>query len=381
MSGLYVHVPFCEQHCHYCTFPIAVLPASEHSAYVDRVCRELELAGVEGRFETVYLGGGTPSLLRGELIGRLIGRFADHAREVTIEANPGTLSDDGVRAFLDHGVNRVSLGAQSFDSADLVAAGRLHSPQDTRRDVERLRRLGIENLSLDLIAGLAGQQPQAWSRSLESLLQLDPDHVSIYMIELEDSAIWARRRARDPGSFDFPDDDRLASFAAEADDRLTEAGYRHYEISSWARPGRECRHNIGYWNGSEYCGAGLGAHSLMGGERFWNTRSFSHYARSIDGGELPIAGTERWTPRMRLEEAFLVGLRQLDGIDIRTLSADLGFAYPEAWFGRVHDLEEAGIVEFPDPILKLTRRGWLVASGVAEELVWPDLLSTSEVIP
>ncbi len=381
MSGLYVHVPFCEQHCHYCTFPIAVLPASEYSAYVDRVRRELEMADVSRRWETVYLGGGTPSLLPGEVIGRLIGPFVDHASEVTIEANPGTLSDDKVRAFMDHGVNRVSLGAQSFDSGDLAAAGRLHSPDDTRRDVERLRRLGVKNLSLDLIAGFPHQRPEAWSQNLRSLIELDPDHVSIYMIELEDSAVWTRRRARDPASFDFPDDDRLASFAAEADDRLTEAGYRHYEISSWARPGRECRHNVGYWNGSEYRGVGLGAHSLTGGERYWNTRFLSDYARAIDMGALPIAGRERWTPQIRLEEAFLVGLRQLDGIDIRKLAVDLDFLYPEAWFVRVNDLEEAGIVEFLDPILKLTRRGWLVASGVAEELVWPGLLSTSEAIP
>lgn len=379
VPGLYIHIPFCEQHCHYCTFPVVVVPESEHAGYVDRLRAELAMVSLAGPLETVYLGGGTPSLLAPELIGRVLGNVNRDAGEITLEANPGTLVEDGVKAFVAHGVNRVSLGAQSFHRTDLEAAGRLHSPDDTRRDVALLRRNGLDNISIDLIAGLPHQGTRAWTENLDAAIALDPDHVSIYMLEIEDSAVWAKRRDREgAASLRFPDDDLLATFAIEADDRLTDAGYHHYEISSWARPGRDCRHNVGYWNGSDYRGIGMGAHSLVGDVRFWNTRSFSAYREAVEKGRLPVAGSENRTPRIRLEEAMLVGLRRLDGFDVRSVATELSIEYPPEWFERVERLEEAGIVRFDDPVLQLTRRGWLLASGVAEELLCPDLLSILE---
>lgn len=370
--GLYLHVPFCEQHCHYCTFPVAVRPTSEHAGYVRRLKTEMALAGLPARPRTVYLGGGTPSLLPTESVADLLdGRLGDDV-EVSIEVNPGTLTDGAARRYRAAGINRVSLGAQSFDAGELRMAGRLHAPDDTVRDFHALRDAGFGNVNLDLIAGLPNQDRDAWERNLDWIGRLSPDHVSIYLLELEDSAVWARQ------GFGRRADGDHGWFYRRAMDRLGDAGYLHYETSSWARPGRECRHNVGYWTGVPYRGLGLGAHSLMDGKRFWNTRSLNEYQARIDSGELPIAGAEDRTPRVRIEEAFLLGLRRRGGFDAADVARDLGIDYPRDWFDRVERLADAGFVSFDGRILKLAPAGLLVVDSVVEELLCPSLLSICE---
>jgi len=376
--GLYIHIPFCEQHCHYCAFAISTERSPAYAPYVDRLLRELRLSELAGGPRTLYLGGGTPSLLDPGLIRRLfepLGRPGGRMpEEVTIEANPGTLTDAGLAAWRDLGINRISLGAQSFDETDLERAGRLHSNRDTIRDYEMLCRAGFENINLDLIAGLPGQEPRRWLQNLDWVERLAPEHVSVYLLELEDSTIWARQEQG------VHPDDTHAWFYEAAADRLGQLGYRHYEVSSWARPGKECRHNLGYWNRVPYRGLGLGAHSFIDNERFWNTRSMSVYAGHLDRDELPLDGAETLSPRMRLEEAFLLGLRQVSGFDVGSVASELGFGYPEEWFERVRFLESAGLVEFDGRILKLAPRGWVLASGITEELLCPPLLSICEAI-
>ena len=370
--GLYLHVPFCEQHCHYCTFPIAVLPDSEHAPYAARLKIELERAELSGLPGTVYLGGGTPSLLSPSLIEDLLEGVLGGADEVSIEVNPGTLSEESARTYRSLGIDRVSLGAQSFNADELRAAGRLHAPADTVRDFERLRREGFANINLDLIAGMPGQSREVWDHNLDWVERLGPDHVSIYLLELEDSAVWARRGVATHGDEDH------SWFYLRAAERLEAAGLVHYETSSWSRPGAECRHNIGYWNGAPYRGLGLGAHSFMDGKRFWNVRSVPEYARRIDAGELPIAGVEVRTPRIRIEEAFLLGLRQMRGFDVTDVVKGLGIDYPPDWFERVEQLREAGLVSFDGRILKLAPAGLLLANSITEELLCPSLLSICE---
>ena len=373
--GTYVHIPFCEQHCHYCAFPVVVMPESAHAAYTERLQAEIRLANLPATTETLYLGGGTPSLLASELLQSLLATLPPGATEVSLEANPGTLDRARMNNFRELGINRISLGVQSFDANDLKTAGRLHHATDSVRDFEGLRNAGFENISIDLIAGLPGQEHRAWEENIAWVERLRPDHVSVYLLELEDSSLWAKHRPQ------MPTDDAYAWFYSTIAERLARAGYDHYEISSWAVPGAQCRHNLGYWTEVPYRGLGLGAHSFIDGKRFWNTRSMSEYRIKLDRGESPIDQIEERTPRIRMEEAFLLGLRRMDGFDVWAVAKDIGIDYPQEWFDRMDSLVNEGLVEFDGKILKLRPPGWLLANGVIEELLCPTLLSICEATP
>jgi oxygen-independent coproporphyrinogen-3 oxidase len=195
------------------------------------------------------------------------------------------------------------------------------------------------------------------------------------MLDVEDRSIWGKDRS------DIPADDLFASFYTEAVERLANAGYVHYEISNWARPGFQCGHNLKYWTGAPYRGFGVSAHSFSLTHRYWNTASMADYAAMIDSGNLPVAGREELSREIRLEEAFMIGLRRTCGFDVWTVAAQLDIQYPQQWFDRVCDLEDAGWVQFDGRFLRLTSAGWLLANGITEELLWPNLLSTSEATP
>lgn len=373
--GVYIHIPFCEQRCYYCAFTVAVSPESAFSPYVDRLAREIVLSGFNDEAGTVYFGGGTPSIIPAALIGRILGHLRLSGGEVSLEANPGTLSEEKVRQYRDLGVNRISLGAQSLEDEDLQRAGRLHKASAVYEDYELLRREGFDNLNLDLIAGLPGQRLETWSRNLDRVMELKPEHLSIYMLDREERSAWSRLP---PG---VPDEDQFAEFYTLAESVLEAHGYTHYEISNWALPGRECRHNIGYWSGVPYRGFGVGAHSFDSARRYWNTTSLSDYARSVDGGRLPLLGEEVLSPATRLEEALMLGLRQAAGVDVRALAAGHGVTYPSEWFVRVEQLREADWVRFDGTVLQLTQKGRLAANSVIEELLWPTPASTFEATP
>jgi oxygen-independent coproporphyrinogen-3 oxidase len=368
--GVYVHIPFCEQHCYYCAFTVAVASEATYEPYMRRLLREIELSGFSDHADTIFFGGGTPSLVAAESIEKIISALPEGATEISIEVNPGTLSDAKLDRYRSAGVNRISLGVQSFHDEDLKSAGRLHSAADVFRDIDSLRKSGFSNISIDLIAGLLHQRRELWRANLAYIEQLRPEHVSIYMLDVEERSAWGQGRT------DIPSDDVFAAFYTEAAALLEKAGYIHYEISNWAKPGYECRHNLKYWTGVPYRGFGISAHSFSKNRRYWNTTSLSEYARMVDAGKLPIAGEEELTREMRLEEAFLIGLRRTCGFDIWSVAADLDVEYTQEWFDRVCDLEDAGWVRFDGKCLSLTPAGWLLASGITEELLWPNLLST-----
>ena len=292
------------------------------------------------------------------------------AVEISIEVNPDTLTDEKLERYLRANVNRISLDVQSFDDEDLKHAGRLHNAADVFRDIDALRNHGFNNISIDLIAGLPYQGSEMWRTNLDWVERLRPEHVSIYMLDREERSAWGKNPA------EIPSDDVFANFYMEAAQRLAGAGYVHYEISNWSRPGFECRHNLKYWTGVPYRGFGVSAHSFSKGHRYWNTASLSHYAQMLDAGRLPISGEEELTREMQLEEAFLIGLRRISGFDIWSVAADLDFQYPSEWFNRVCELEDGGWIQFDGRCLRLTPAGWLLANGVTEELLCPSLLST-----
>jgi oxygen-independent coproporphyrinogen-3 oxidase len=372
--GLYIHIPFCEQRCYYCAFTVAVAPENTFEPYAVRLVREIELAGVNEPAETVYFGGGTPSLLSPELLERILKAVpAASATEVSIEANPGTLSPGKVAEYRRMGITRLSLGAQSLCDEDLKRAGRLHNAAAVCSDYEMLRLAGFENINLDLIAGLPDQQFETWRRNLDRVVELKPEHVSIYMLDHEERSAWSKLP---PG---IPEEDDFAAFYTAAEDCLSAAGYQHYEISNWALPGFECRHNVGYWSGAPYRGFGVGAHSYDGDRRYWNTTSLVEYAGLVDAGRLPTTGEETLTPMLRLEEAFMLGVRQSRGVDVRAVARRLGIEYPEEWFIRVRQLQDDGWIRFDGTILELTAKGRLAANSVTEELIWPTPSSTPSI--
>lgn len=373
--GIYVHVPFCEQKCHYCAFTVAVSGTDAHEPYIRRVVREIELSGFSASPGSIFFGGGTPSIVDAAHLGTILRALPSGAVEISIEVNPGTIDQSKLQQYRDIGINRISLGAQSFHDEDLRNAGRLHGAEDVTRDFKLLRGEGFNNVNIDLIAGLPGQQMALWKKNLEAIGRLQPEHVSIYMLDQEDRSAWGKRADA------FEDDDLFATFYQEAAEQLSRLGYVHYEISNWAKPGFECRHNLKYWTGVPYRGFGVSAHSFSRDVRSWNTSSLSEYAELVDSGKLPIGGQEELTPEMRVEEAFMLGLRQMRGFDIWESALTLGLTFPKAWFERVCELEDSGLVQFDGKVLKLTPAGWLLANGITEELLWPTLLSTSEATP
>jgi len=332
----------------------------------------MELKAIEAP-STIYFGGGTPSLVPGEHLARVLQSIPARASEITVEANPGTLSEEKLRIYRDIGISRISLGAQSLEDEDLQRAGRLHKASAVSSDYELLRKAGFANINLDLIAGLPQQRFETWRRNLEQAVALRPEHLSIYMLDREERSAWAK------GPPGIPDDNDYADFYIEAETLLDEAGYRHYEISNWALPGSECRHNLGYWSGVPYGGLGVGAHSFDGTRRFWNTNSLQEYSNRLDRGQLPLDGEEVLTPEMRLEEAFLLGLRQLAGIDVQSVAERCRISYPQEWITRVEQLQEAGWINFDGARLVLTAKGRLAANSVIGELLWPNPTTTLQM--
>ncbi|MGB7281443.1 MAG: radical SAM family heme chaperone HemW [Candidatus Acidiferrum sp.] len=384
--GIYVQVPFCQTRCTYCNFHTGVVAAGRFAPYVDAVCREIceyrelyRTAGIEleegltnAVVDTIYFGGGTPSLLGAELLGRMIqeirGSFANELNEVTLEADPETVTSEKAAAWVRAGINRVSFGVQSFSDRELVAAGRMHRRGDIYRAAGILREVGIRNISFDLIAGLPWQTVESWRESLEELGKLGPEHVSVYLLEVDEGSRLGLEILQSGTRYSagaVPSDDAMADFYETACAFLAERGYRHYEISNWARPGFESRHNLKYWKREAYLGFGAGAHSFSGGQRWANTHDAAEYVGAITAGRLPVELVERGTRESALEEELFLGLRQLDGIDLGRIEREYGVGLGERFDG----LQAAGLVRRDGDVVRLAPEKLSVSNEVFVELM------------
>lgn len=364
--GIYVQVPFCQTKCTYCNFRTGVFSSSLYSPYVEAVCQEIrehqsfyEAAGL--RFpkavgdlcvDTIYIGGGTPSLLDpsglAKIIGAICSSLSTQLTEVTLEADPETITPEKSAAWRAAGINRISLGAQSFEEIELKAAGRMHRRDDIFRAVEWLRGCGFENVSFDLIAGLPHQTRESWEKSLDEMLRLRPEHVSIYLMEIDEGSRLGREVLLGGvryGATALPSDDAMAECYERACVCLAEHSYEHYEISNWAKRGRESRHNVKYWRREPYLGFGAGAHSFNGKERWANAHDPAAYATSVGAGALPVEQLETITTEQALEEELFLGLRQLEGIDLSVLEKRYESCFREDLRGRIDALEGQGLVE------------------------------------
>ena len=420
--GIYVSIPFCRSKCTYCNFASGVFPVSDHARYVQRVIADMagagawsEKMGVElpRRVDTVYLGGGTPSLLAPELVSQLFlslrGEFdLDADAEITMECAPGQLADATLEALVAAGVNRVSLGVQSFVDSEAHASGRLHSRAIVEADLKRLRAAGITNLNVDLIAGLAGQTFNSWEHSLEILIASEVPHASVYMLEVDEDSRLGREMLKGGARYRaglVPNDDTIARMYERAIERLDAAGLRQYEISNFCRPGFASRHNLRYWQRRPYLGVGLDASSMLRTpamqyeSRLVSGRDFSRAAdhakssgasapaqvlRSTTTADLPsyLAGTgasetEWLAPAQQHEEAWFLGLRTNAGVDVAALRMEFGEELVDPAMETVRRMTEDGLLDFDGARARLTARGRLISNEVFQEFLQPEVAETS----
>jgi oxygen-independent coproporphyrinogen-3 oxidase len=365
--GLYVHVPFCSAICNYCNFNRGLLDEALKRRYVDALVADIEQHGDGAAADAVYFGGGTPSLLDPGEIERVLSacRAAfrlDAGSEITLEANPETLSRERLDGFRAAGINRLSLGVQSFQDEELRRLGRIHDAARAREAMSQARAAGFDNVSLDLMLWLPGQTLGHWLASVEALIGLAPEHASLYLLELYPNAPLREEMAR--GGWAMPPDDLAAAMYLEGLDALDRAGYRQYEISNVARPGRESRHNLKYWTDGEWHAFGCGAHGTRGDVRWRNVPGTADYVDRIRTGVDPAAERRRLDPETRFGEAVFMGLRLVEGIDRARIAARYGVD-PLARFGRDLDrFVEQGLLRTDGGRLRLTRAGFLLANEV-----------------
>jgi oxygen-independent coproporphyrinogen-3 oxidase len=347
--GVYVHVPFCARRCDYCAF--ATWTGIEHLAsdYVDACLIELRRAYEDGLgpAATVFFGGGTPSRLPGDELARLLGSIErHHGAEVTVECNPEDVTIELLGTYAAAGVNRISLGVQSFAPHVLARLGRLHSPEAVPAAIAAIGEVGFGSFSVDLIYGSVGETDDDWVETIEKVLALEPSppHLSAYALQVEPGTPLWRDRSR------HPDDDTQARRYEMADELLEAAGFCWYEISNWARPGHECRHNQNYWRQGEYLGVGCAAHSHLAGRRFWNIRTPERYIAAVASKASAVAGEERLGGEARLLEALELAIRTREGVAPGALDDEVA---------------GAGLVEIDRGRAVLTLRGRLLANEVA----------------
>jgi oxygen-independent coproporphyrinogen-3 oxidase len=354
---VYLHVPFCARRCSYCDFAIAVRREVPSRAYGDAILREWALWQTEpvwdesAAIDTIYFGGGTPSRISADTVARLMDRIAGDRpvaadAEITLEANPDDVTLSLAMAWRSAGVNRVSLGIQSFDPAVLQWMHRVHATEDVPRAVDALRSAGIENLSLDLIFGLPVSLGRDWEADLNHALSLRPEHLSLYGLTVEPHTILGHRAAR--GELTPVDEEQYAAEFLFAHRLLLSRGYDHYEVSNAALPGRRSRHNSGYWGRAPFIGLGPSAHSGYANERRWNLREWTAYERTVMVGASPVAGRELLDREaIRLEELYL-GLRTMEGLPAAQLPPNIRELWQKSgWASPAHDR------------LQLTPEGWL----------------------
>ena len=370
--SFYVHIPYCIKRCGYCDFNTYTPSELQDGAtleivsndYIDAVLRELE-AAPKDQVPTIFFGGGTPSLLPADDLGRVItaikarnGITADC--EITLEANPDSVTAEKLKRYLEVGFNRISFGMQSAKPHVLAALDRTHNPENVKRAVDLARSAGFESISVDLIYGTPGESLDDWRETVVEALSLDIDHISSYALIVETGTKLAAQIKR--GELTMPDDDLMADMYLLVDQLCEEKGFSWYELSNWAKPGHECRHNIAYWENKNWWGLGPGAHSHLDGKRFWNVKHPNAYKEKLFKGDSPVQESETLTPEQMARESIMLGIRMREGLEIALLQP--------------HQLEilatyrENGYIELHEDRVLLTPVGRLIADRIVREITF-----------
>jgi len=421
-KSLYVHIPFCLKRCIYCDFVSGIYDPDRANDYIRALKAEISTLQNKEPLETLYIGGGTPTVLSDELLKELTADIFSHFDfsknyEATIEANPGTLNRGKLESLTLSGINRISIGVQSFNNDLLKFLGRIHTSEEAEQAVSMARNAGFKNISLDLIYGIPGQTVNIWQETLGKAVSLNPDHISTYELtyekdtELHDMFKDSKEHHPHPdpppsrgreigGNYQFcknnsnnpinintpspggrgqggggnilqlPNEDDIISMYEYAINFLNSNGFTHYEISNFAMPGLECKHNLNYWDRGEYYGAGIGAHSFVDDRRYFNIRELDRYIRFVLNNQSPVDAVEKITKDMAMSEALFLGLRKTSGISIEILSKVFGKNILSAYDEAIRYLKKEGLIEIVssdcsyESMLKLTDRGLLLSNEV-----------------
>jgi oxygen-independent coproporphyrinogen-3 oxidase len=368
-AGLYLHIPFCSSRCSYCDFATGLYNQELAERYVRGLVADIRSSRHVGdSVDTIYFGGGTPSLLTPSQLEVILACVydcfkIDSQSEITLEINPGSVNEEKLRAFRGLGVNRASFGAQTFFDAELAKLGRSHTTADTLKTFADLRSVGFENVSFDLIAGLPGQTLDGWQRNINQALELGPEHLSFYLLEVHSGTPLAEHIRR--GIQPEPDDDLAGVMYKWMLEQAAQAGYEHYEISNLCRPGFHSRHNVKYWTADAYYGFGCSAHSYDGAARRWsNHRDVLKYVSVVEAGESPIVDEQQLSQTDVRAEAVFLGMRLMQGVNMRRYRESFGVDLRDEHAEDLDRFCKAGLVELDGDLIRLTRMGALLSNEV-----------------
>jgi len=375
---LYIHIPFCPSKCEYCAFVTHIGSLKLVPAYLASLAREattLSENSRSGHLRTVYFGGGTPSMLQPDQIGSILTHLRDCFGfapdcEITIEAHPLTVDQPHLSGYRATGVTRISFGAESMSDSELKRVGRRHTAAQVEQAVRSARNAGFASVALDLMYGLPGQTLDSWRVTLEQALALQTDHVSLYPLSIEPRTVFRRKLTR--GQLELPDDERVVEMYHDACAVLGLAGYEHYEVANWARPGKRCAHNMAYWMNHEVLGVGVGAHGYVKPFRTENVSHTKHYIDAVSSGRAAVQHREFIDPTIELVETVVLGLRLLmDGIDLDQIGRRLGIDASALYQPQVAELTTIGLLESSLGRLKLPEAAVPLANEVWERFVAP----------
>ena len=381
---LYIHVPFCIKKCAYCDFLSAPAGEEERQRYVETMIKEIQ--GYRKKYQeycvtTIFVGGGTPSVLSGEQIKEVFNALRasfviDTQAEITIEVNPGTVTEEKVEAWMQAGVNRISIGLQSVNDEELQMLGRMHTYKDFLNTYHLLRDKGFNNLNIDLISAIPGQTLESWKKTLSTVAELEPEHISAYSLIVEEGtpfySIYGEGGA--DGNLEsmvqpLPDEETERFIYEETETILQKYGYDRYEISNYAKPGYACRHNEGYWRRVNYLGVGLGASSLIENQRFRNFSTYDVYMDAIQNQKLFHEEVESLSVTDEMEEFIFLGLRMMSGISREEFQKKFGKKIEPVYEKQIQQLKKDGLIEFVENRIRLTKRGIDISNYVFEQFL------------
>ncbi len=367
MAGLYIHIPFCKKKCGYCDFYSEEKREQLILPFINALVREADLYSNRfpshgGKISTLYLGGGTPSLLHSDLIEtvlrHLFSLFPSVSEpEITIEVNPGTVSQETLSQYRKIGINRLSIGVQSFDDSELQLLGRIHTSKQAEQIIQEAHQIGFRNVGIDLIYGLPGQSLKDWQNNIKNAVSLSPEHISTYELTWTHSTpLYAKIKS---GLLPYPDKEKSVDMYFWTSAFLKDRGYEHYEISNFAQSGYRCRHNEGYWTNSPYLGLGPSAHSYIGDRRFWNIADIQKYIDVLSQNRFPVAGEENISREQAILEKMMLGFRRHEGIPLKLIKNRQS---------QIDHLIQAGLMNRQKDMVSLTTKGFLLADEVTLQM-------------